>query len=211
MPKILIEFAGLSGTGKSSLIRKLCASYGYPHPAPEARKRWRFGKSLDLLPFGIFYVVNADRRLRSYAMNVVVRTYHAHQPFTGIHLLDEGIFSYFSHVSQYLASENGFFVRSLKKGGGLPHGLILLACDPVTRVSRIRNRRQGCLDLQLDDSANFAKSEKWEGLWRANVDSISNLGVAILRIDTSQTTIDDSAQAIHTWISGLEERIRREK
>lgn len=35
LAKILIEFAGLSGTGKSSLIRELRVSYGYPPPNPK--------------------------------------------------------------------------------------------------------------------------------------------------------------------------------
>lgn len=199
MAKILIEFAGLSGTGKSSLIRELRVSYGYP--PPEAENMFRILSIGNWITFGLYYILKADQRFKVYALHALKRSFHAHQTSTHRYLLDEGVFSLLT------ARNAGGFMKALKRAG-LPNGLILLSCDPITRVSRIQNRSQGCMDLELDDQANVEKSAKWQVVWEQVLGPISEAGVGVLQIDTSKTTVKEAAGTINTWIIELESRLK---
>lgn len=204
LAKILIEFAGLSGTGKSSLIRELRISYGYP---PESENMFRILSIGNWITFGLYYILKADQRFKVYALHALKRSFLAHQTSTHRYLLEEGVFSYFSHVSRLAARNAGGFMKALKRAG-LPNGLILLSCDPITRVSRIQNRSQGCMDLELDDQANVEKSAKWQVVWEQVLGPISEAGVGVLQIDTSKTTVKEAAGTINTWIIELESRLK---
>ena len=203
MTRILVEFAGLSGTGKSTLIGELCSTYGYPQT--QTSRKIRFSQILNLIPFALLYVFKAEPRLRQYARNVLEKTFSISQSFEGTYLLDEGTFSYISHISKQMIAKNGFVLGLSRQAGVQPDCLVLVSCDAATRVGRIRSREQECLDLELDDQANIAKSEKWEENWRASIGRISQAGVAVFHIDTSISTVQAAAETVHNWIYALEE------
>jgi len=205
LSNVVIEFAGLSGTGKSSLLRELCCTFGYPQS--QISKKLRIVPILNLLPFGFVYLIKSDPKLRKYAINALKRTYNARQFSVGTYCLDEGIFSYFSHISKNITTKNNFILKSSRRGGVLPDGLILFSCDSTTRVDRIRKRAQGCLDLALDDQANIAKSENWGAVWRARTGPLQEAGVDVFHVDTSKSTIAEAAETVHNWILDLEERL----
>lgn len=113
--------------------------------------------------------------------------------------------------SRTTIAENGFVFRLWRQAGVLPDCLVLVSCDAAKRVGRIRSREQECLDLELDDQANIAKSEKWEENWRASIGRISQAGVAVFHIDTSTSTVEEEAETVHNWIYALEEVRKREQ
>ncbi len=209
MTRILVEFAGLSGTGKSTLIGELCSTYGYPQT--QTSRKIRFSQILNLIPFALLYVFKAEPRLRQYARNVLEKTFSISRSFEGTYLLDEGTFSYISNISKQMIAKNGFVLGLSRQAGVQPDCLVLVSCDAATRVGRIRSREQECLDLELDDQANIAKSEKWEENWRASIGRISQAGVAVFHIDTSISTVQAAAETVHNWIYALEEVRKREQ